>query len=92
MFETPFSASLHNVFDELEPPLAQTPQFSWWSLTSNKNGPSSRRPASPADTGQHRTLASTYEPKVREANNRVMLENHFLPGDFERKTAAFIDG
>jgi transposase InsO family protein len=36
-------------------------------------------------------VAPDHEPKVREANNRVLLEHYFLPGDLERQIDAFVE-
>jgi transposase InsO family protein len=45
------------------------------------------RPRKPRE----RALAPDHEPKVREANNRVLLEHYFLHGDLERQIGEFVE-
>jgi len=49
----------------------------------------SRQFASQSPAGQW--VAPDHEPKVREANNRVLLEHYVLPGDLERQIGAFVE-
>jgi transposase InsO family protein len=49
-----------------------------------RHEPCARRPNAPPDPGQDRALAPDPE-------NRILLENYFLPGDLERQIEAFIE-
>jgi transposase InsO family protein len=36
-------------------------------------------------------ITTNREPQVRAANNKILLENYYLPGDFERQIKTFVD-